>query len=81
MFWSTNAGTYLERKQFNEDGIEKTFAVNHLAPFLLTHELLPLLMQAERGRVIAISSYSHLYNPLMPQSDYQSQTLYQFDGL
>ncbi len=59
-----NAGTYLEKKQMTEDGIEKTFAVNHLAPFILTHGLLKMLMNAEHGRVIAVSSYSHFTTPL-----------------
>jgi len=59
-----NAGTYLEKKQLTEDGIEKTFAVNHLAPFILTQSLLQMLMNAEHGRVIAVSSYSHYTTPL-----------------
>ncbi len=56
-----NAGTYSQRKILTEDGIEKTFATNHLAPFLLTRELLPLLEQSAAGRVITVSSDSH-YN-------------------
>jgi retinol dehydrogenase 12 len=56
-----NAGTYSQKKILTEDGIEKTFATNHLAPFLLTHELLPLLQKSSAGRVITVSSDSH-YN-------------------
>lgn len=59
-----NAGVYLEKKRMTIDGIEMTFAVNHLAPFLLTHELLPFLLRAERGRVLTVSSYSHFTTPL-----------------
>lgn len=59
-----NAGLYLEKKQMTVDGIEKTFAVNHLAPFLLTQLLLPLLRRAEKGRVLTVSSYSHWTTPL-----------------
>jgi NAD(P)-dependent dehydrogenase (short-subunit alcohol dehydrogenase family) len=59
-----NAGAYLEKKQMTEDGIEKTFAVNHLAPFLLTHDLLPLIIKAGHGRVLTVSSYSHYTTPL-----------------
>lgn len=59
-----NAGGYLEKKQMSEDGIEKTFAVNHLAPFLLTHKLLPLIKMADHGRVLTVSSYSHYTTPL-----------------
>lgn len=59
-----NAGVYLERKQMTEDGIEKTFAVNHLAPFLLSHELLPLIQKSDHGRILTVSSYSHYTTPL-----------------
>lgn len=59
-----NAGVYLEKKQLTDDGIEKTFAVNHLAPFLLTHQLSNLLQKSAQGRVITVSSYSHRTTPL-----------------
>lgn len=59
-----NAGVYLETKQHNQDGIEKTFAVNHLAAFVLTYQLLPLLRQSPNGRVITVSSYAHRKTPL-----------------
>jgi NAD(P)-dependent dehydrogenase (short-subunit alcohol dehydrogenase family) len=54
-----NAGVNLARRKVSEDGIELTLAVNHLAPFLLTHELLPLLRRgaAEGGaRVVTVAS-------------------------
>src|SRR6185369_18052842 len=38
-----NAGVNPTRRKLSADGIDLTLAVNHLAPFLLTHELLPLL--------------------------------------
>ncbi len=53
-----NAGLFLARRQETEDGLEMTFAVNHLAPFLLTHLLLPVL-EASRGRVVTVSSEAH----------------------
>ncbi len=56
-----NAGTYSQKKVLTEDGFEITFATNHLAPFLLTHELNPLLQKSSAGRVITTSSDSH-YN-------------------
>lgn len=61
-----NAGTYFGRKTLTTDGIEKTFAVNHLAPFYLTHLLLPLLQAAPAGRVITVSSNSHFHATLDP---------------
>jgi NAD(P)-dependent dehydrogenase (short-subunit alcohol dehydrogenase family) len=56
-----NAGTYSQNKVLTEDGIEKTFATNLLASFLLTNSLLPELKLSPAGRVITISSDSH-YN-------------------
>lgn len=56
-----NAGGYFGQYEQTEEGIERTLAVNHLAPFILTHELLPLLKNAPLARVIAVSSASH-YN-------------------
>jgi NAD(P)-dependent dehydrogenase (short-subunit alcohol dehydrogenase family) len=54
-----NAGVNPSRRKLSADGIELTFAVNHLAPFLLTHELLPLLRRGapEGGaRVVTVAS-------------------------
>jgi NAD(P)-dependent dehydrogenase (short-subunit alcohol dehydrogenase family) len=53
-----NAGVFMNEQALTEDGFELTFAVNHLAPVLLTHELLPLL-EAARGRVVNVSSVAH----------------------
>ncbi len=54
-----NAGAYSGHFQRTQDGIEYTFAVNHLAAFLLTHELAPLLAAAPSARVLTLSSGSH----------------------
>lgn len=58
-----NAGLWHQERQESEDGFEDTFAVNHLAPFLLTVLLTPKLMQggsAERAaRVVNVSSRLH----------------------
>jgi NAD(P)-dependent dehydrogenase (short-subunit alcohol dehydrogenase family) len=54
-----NAGVNPTRRKESEDGIELTLAVNHLAPFLLTHELLPALRSGAReggARVVTVSS-------------------------
>jgi NAD(P)-dependent dehydrogenase (short-subunit alcohol dehydrogenase family) len=52
-----NAGGYFRGGQLTDDGIEYTFAVNHLAPFLLTHLLVPAL--PDDGRIVTTSSGAH----------------------
>lgn len=54
-----NAGAVSSWYTTTEEGYELQFAVNHLAPFLLTHELMPLLARAESARVVTVSSGSH----------------------
>lgn len=54
-----NAGTVANRFTATEDGFELQFAVNHLAPFLLTYLLLPQLCAAPESRVVTVSSNSH----------------------
>jgi len=54
-----NAGLWLTRAETTVDGHEKTFAVNHLAPFLLTHLLLDALRAGPAARVVTVSSRLH----------------------
>lgn len=54
-----NAGVILLNRQVTEDGLETSFAVNHLAPFLLTHLLLDLLKRSAPARIITVSSTVH----------------------
>ncbi len=53
-----NAGLICAERRLTADGLEETFAVNHLAPFLLTNELRPLLA-AGKARVVTVSSDAH----------------------
>jgi NAD(P)-dependent dehydrogenase (short-subunit alcohol dehydrogenase family) len=62
-----NAGTFVDRLTLTEDGIEKTMAVNHMAPFLLTQLLLPEMAVRPGSRVITVSSGSHYRTWLNPQ--------------
>jgi NAD(P)-dependent dehydrogenase (short-subunit alcohol dehydrogenase family) len=54
-----NAGVYMHERRLTEDGLETTFAVNHLAPFLLTHLLLDLLTKSAPARIVNVSSALH----------------------
>ena len=54
-----NAGVILLNRQMTEDGLETSFAVNHLAPFLLTHLLLDLLKKSAPARIVTVSSTVH----------------------
>ena len=51
-----NAGGYWNSRHVTVDGLERTFAVNHLAPFLLTALLLPRLLTSADGRVVTVAS-------------------------
>ena len=52
---ANNAGGIMGHRTLTKDGFELTFQVNHLAPFLLTHRLLPVLT-ASRAKIIQTSS-------------------------
>jgi len=54
-----NAAVYTRKRTLTEDGIEMQWAVNHLAPFLLTNLLLPRLMESAPARVVTVSSNAH----------------------
>lgn len=50
------AGVVQPKRMLSSDGLEMTFAVNHLAPFLLTQRLLPMLKSAPSARVLTLTS-------------------------
>jgi NAD(P)-dependent dehydrogenase (short-subunit alcohol dehydrogenase family) len=49
--------------EYSRDGYEMTFAVNHLAHFLLTNRLLEKLKQAPGARIVNVSSIGHKFAP------------------
>src|SRR5206468_10727653 len=55
-----NAGGINQRRVETADGIEMTWAVNHLAPFLLTNLLTDLLVASAPARVVTVASNAHL---------------------
>ncbi|MFL5591350.1 MAG: SDR family oxidoreductase [Ktedonobacteraceae bacterium] len=54
-----NVGVTLPRRSVTVDGLETVFATNHLAPFLLTNLLLPVLKASAPARVVTVSSAAH----------------------
>ena len=54
-----NAGLMLGERRLTPDGLEHVFALNHLAPFLLTNLLLPTLTASAPARVITVTSDAH----------------------
>ena len=73
-----NAGGVRDRQIVTAEGTEATFAANHLAPFLLTRELMPLLTASAAAqppgttRVIAVSSTAHRMIDALDFGDLQS---------
>lgn len=51
-----NAGLFIPTQQTSADGFELTLANNHLSYFLLTNQLLPLLQNALKARIINVAS-------------------------
>lgn len=54
-----NAGAYFTYRETTDGDHEATFAVNHLAPFILTNALLDLLKASAPARVVIVSSEAH----------------------
>jgi len=54
-----NVGGHWNTRHVTADGLEHTFALNHLAPFLLTNLLLVRLKQSGSARVVTVSSNAH----------------------
>ena len=54
-----NAGVLHTQRTETSDGIETTFAINHLAPYLLTHRIADLLVESAPARVLTVASESH----------------------
>jgi NAD(P)-dependent dehydrogenase (short-subunit alcohol dehydrogenase family) len=59
-----NAGLFSPRYRLSADGFELTFAVNHLAPFLLTNLLLDRLKASAPARIVTVASEAHRRNRL-----------------
>ena len=71
----SNAGTLLRKREATEEGMERTFAVNALAPFLLTRLLLGSLEAGAPARVVNVASEAHRYSRVRT-NDLQSSQRY-----
>jgi len=75
-----NAGVYLKKRQTNEQVIELTFMINHLAHFYLTYLLIDLIKKSNDGRIINVSSIAHesadYYEDFFLEKHYSGYTAY-----
>ena len=76
-----NAGGFWAHRHVTADGLEHTFALNHLAPFLLTSLLLDRLAASAPARIITVSSGAHArgridFDDLQGERDYSGQRAY-----
>src|SRR5207247_3512327 len=76
-----NVGGFWAHRHPTADGLERTFALNHLAPFLLTNLLLGRLKQGGPARVVTVSSGAHAmgridFDDLQGERSYSGQRAY-----
>ena len=76
-----NVGGFWSHRHVTADGLERTFALNHLAPFLLTSLLAERLIASAPARVVTVSSGAQSmgridFDDLMGERKYSGQTAY-----
>jgi retinol dehydrogenase-14 len=76
-----NVGGYWSTRHITADGLERTFALNYLAPFLLTNLLLDRLKQSAPARVVTVASNAHTtgridFNDLQGEQSYSGSRAY-----
>jgi len=76
-----NAGALFNARQVTPDGLERTFATNHMAYFLLTHGLRERLLASAPARVVNTSSNAHRratldFDDLQSSRDYKGLEVY-----
>ncbi|MCH2022922.1 MAG: SDR family oxidoreductase [Saprospiraceae bacterium] len=70
-----NAGAIFGQHELTEDGLEKTFGLNHMGYFLFTHYSLDLLKAGTTKRIINVASLAHKFVFNIPWSDLQLTSL------
>ena len=76
---ANNAGGVNSSRRLTEDGLELTWAVNHLAPFLLTNLLLERIRASAPARIITTSSGAH-HGAHIPFDDVNAERGYRTGG-
>jgi NAD(P)-dependent dehydrogenase (short-subunit alcohol dehydrogenase family) len=71
-----NAGALFTRRETTVDGLERTFALNHMGYFLLTHLLRDRLVASSPARIVNVASNAHLKAPPLDFDDLQSTKAY-----
>ena len=76
-----NVGGFWAHRHVTADGLEHTFALNHLAPFLLTNLLLDRLTVSAPARIVTVSSGAHAsgridFDDLQGERNYSGQRAY-----
>jgi len=76
-----NVGGFWAHRHLTADGLERTFALDHLAPFLLTNLLLESLVAASPARIVTVSSGAQAlgsidFDDLMGEQSYSGQRAY-----
>jgi NAD(P)-dependent dehydrogenase (short-subunit alcohol dehydrogenase family) len=59
-----NAGVFVPERRVTAEGLEETFALNHLAYFLLTQQLLDVLKTSAPARIVNVSSDAHRHGKM-----------------
>ena len=77
-----NAGGYFSKHEITSDGLEMTFALNHMSYFLLTNKLMELLKYSAPARVVNVSSDAHYgvdmeFENLNGEQEYKAWKAYQ----
>ncbi|HET7586887.1 MAG TPA: SDR family oxidoreductase [Gammaproteobacteria bacterium] len=72
-----NAATLLQTRRITHDGLEATFMVNYLAPFMLTQRLLDRLTASAPARILNITSRTHQRADRIDFDDLQSRNDYE----
>ena len=82
----SNAGVYCVRRRVTGDGYEETFAVNHLAAFVLLNGMLDVMRRSAPSRIVIVASDAHYgtsinFDDLQHERSYRSMRVYQHSKL